>query len=426
MKSIKKAILLCIAVGVAVIFAAGCGMLADNTEYAVVSEGVLSSDGRFYYDLYENGAVTVTGRAETDQHMSIPAKLDGHPVTAIGAQAFQGDTTLKCVTLEGNVKTIQNGAFNGCSYLTRIDLGGTVRSIGDSAFYGCQVLCQVLGTEKLERIEDFSFVQCASLSFIDIPESVTYIGEQAFFGCTSIASLKLPEGKCVVGDSAFAYCESLCRAELGGIGAIPAGMFENCPSLVAIDIGKNITSIGEQAFRSCTALTDVSISKNVTYIGGSAFDDTPWLTSETNEFLVVGDGILLRYNGTDANVTIPDSVKLIADAFCGNTTVRSVTVGGKTEQIGDYAFIGCTQLNKVTVTGKVRRIGSNAFASCSALTALYLTDSIEIIDAYAFSNCVSLVSVDYGGTAGDWKKIQLDKGNEYLSVADVAYSAKAD
>ena len=401
-------------------------MLADNTAYAVVSQGVLSSDGRFYYDLYENGAVTVTGRAEADQHMSIPAKLDGHPVTAIGAQAFQGDTALKCVTFEGNVKTIQNGAFNGCSYLTQIDLGGTVRSIGDSAFYGCQVLCQVLGTEKLERIEDFAFVQCASLSFIDIPESVTYIGEQAFFGCTSIASFKLPESGCFVGDNAFSYCESLCRVELGGIEAISMGMFENCPSLVAISIGKNITSIGEQAFRGCVALTDVSISKSVTYIGGSAFDDTPWISSATNEFLVVGDGILLRYNGTAANVTVPDNVKLVADAFCGNTTVRSITVGGKTEQIGDYAFIGCTQLNKVTVGGKVRRIGSNAFASCSELTAIYLSDRVQVIDAYAFSNCVALVSVNYAGSAGDWKKIQIDKGNEYLSVADIAYSSKAE
>ena len=426
MKSIKKVILLCVAVMLAGVFAAGCGMLSDNIEYAVVSERVLSADGRFYYDLYENGTATVTGRTAADYHMNIPAKLDGHPVTAIGEQAFQGDKALRCVTLEGGVKTVRGGAFNGCTYLTKIDLGGSVRTVGDSAFYGCQVLCEVAGTDKLERIEDFAFVQCASLSFIDIPESVTYIGEQAFFGCTSLAALKLPEGECVVGDSAFSYCESLCRVELGGISAISAGMFENCIALVKIDIGNNVTTVGERAFRGCAELGEVYISKSVKYIGGSAFDETLWLTSSTDEFLTVGDGILLRYNGTDTNVTVPDKVKLVADAFCGNTSIRSVTVGGKVEQIGDYAFIGCTQLNKVTVTGKVSRIGASAFASCTALTAVYLPDSVQTVDSYAFGNCPSLVSVKYGGNAAAWEKIQLAKGNEQLYLADIAYSAKAD
>ncbi|MBR5011076.1 MAG: leucine-rich repeat domain-containing protein [Clostridia bacterium] len=423
MRRIKKAFWLCIAVLVIAAFAAGCSMFSDNTEYAVVSEEILSADGRFYYDLYENGAVTVTGRTAADNHMNIPSNIDGHPVTAVGSQAFQGDKTLKCVTFEGGIKTVNSSAFVGCTYLTKVDLGGDVRLIGDSAFDGCIVLCEVVGIEKLEYIDDFAFAQCASLSFLEIPESVTHIGEQAFFGCTSLTTVKLPDGECTVGEGAFSHCESLCRAELGGITAIPAGMFENCFSLVSINIGKGIDLIGDRAFRGCTQLGEVYINKNVKFIGSSAFDETPWLNFSTDEFLIVGDGILLRYNGTDTNVTIPANVKLIGDAFCGNADIRSVSIGGKVKQIGDYAFVGCIQLSRVTIDGKVERIGISAFGSCLSLTSVYLTDSIKVVDEYAFGNCGALLTVDYGGSRGDWAKIDLTRGNECLQAADISYSA---
>ena len=91
MKGIKRLLWLCAALCLMALAATGCGMLADNTVYATVSEGVLSADGSFYYDLYENGTVAVTGRTAADKHMVIPEKIDGHAVVAIGNGAFRDD-----------------------------------------------------------------------------------------------------------------------------------------------------------------------------------------------------------------------------------------------------------------------------------------------------------------------------------------------
>lgn len=424
MKGIKRLLWLCAALCLMALAATGCGMLADNTVYATVSEGVLSADGSFYYDLYENGTVAVTGRTAADKHMVIPEKIDGHAVVAIGNGAFRDDVALCCVTLPSGVKTVGADAFNGCNYLMKIDLGGAVRTIGDSAFYNCTVLCEVAGTGKLERIGDFAFVQCASLSFIDFPQSLTYIGEQAFFCCSSLATLDMPEEGIELGVAAFSYCESLCRVRLGGLAAIPEGTFEQCTALVNIDIGKTVTSIGERAFRGCVNLTGVNVAKSVTTIGSSAFEETAWLNDQTQEFLIVGDGILMSYTGTAANVTLPSGVKHISDAFCGSETLRSITIGGKVESIGDYAFIGCSQLNKVVISEGVKRIGDSAFASCEALTAVYLPESLESIGNYAFGNCTGLANVYYAGKQSAWEKIACESGNEYLIVATMQYSAK--
>ena len=60
---------------------------------------------------------------------------------------------------------------------------------------------------------------------------------------------------------------------------------------------------------------NVVIPNNVTYIAPFAFDKTKWMEdfqASNQEFLIVGDGILLAYNGGKSHVTIPEGVKRIA------------------------------------------------------------------------------------------------------------------
>lgn len=51
---------------------------------------------------------------------------------------------------------------------------------------------------------------------------------------------------------------------------------------------------------------------------------------------------LLRYDGTEEEVIIPDGVKEIANsAFPLNCPVKHVWITDGVESIGDYAFAGC-------------------------------------------------------------------------------------
>lgn len=65
--------------------------------------------------------------------------------------------------------------------------------------------------------------------------------------------------------------------ELGdGVNSIPQNAFgyagSGIESLISVEIGNDITSIGDSAFRNCGFLTSCTISSGVTYIGESAFN----------------------------------------------------------------------------------------------------------------------------------------------------------
>lgn len=142
------------------------------------------------------------------------------------------------------------------------------------------------------------------------------IGAWAFYRESAMKNFDFPEGVSAIEKFAFA------RSGLTGI-VIPEG----------------VTSIGSGAFYHCDSLTDVIIPDSVTTIEKDAFSHTPWLenwlaggenaedvdtsseseettgvldSSNADDFLIVGDGILLAYRGTEENPELPPEIKTIA------------------------------------------------------------------------------------------------------------------
>ena len=110
---------------------------------------------------------------------------------------------------------------------------------------------------------------------------------------------------------------------------------------------------------------------------------------------VSDDGSLIKYNGTDPHVTIPDSVTKIGDlAFEGCTSLKSVTIPSSVTAIGDLAFEGCASLTSVTIPSSVTEIGESAFSRCKSLTSVTIPNSVAEIGYFAFSHCTSLKSID--------------------------------
>lgn len=137
-----------------------------------------------------------------------------------------------------------------------------------------------------------------------------------------------------------------------------------------IIIPESVEAIEYGAFLSCTSLEKVTISDKVSDIGTKAFTGTPWINnwlkkaddSGDSDFLIVGDGILLAYRGTAADVVIPDEVK----------------------QIGAEVFKEHTEIVSVQIPESVTKICAEAFRDCSSLKKISGGDNLEIIIRGAF------------------------------------------
>ena len=259
--------------------------------------------------------VTITKYTGTESTVILPSTINSWPVTKIGEDAFQDNTTITSVTIPGSVTEIGANAFAGCTNLTSVTYGGdwsnlTIQSgnpavedavnaqLFDFAFTpdNTAVIVRYKGTaadvtipsryqgkpvtmidhaafhdsavtsvtipDSVTSIPDAAFVNCSELTNISIPNSVTYIGLSAFSSCTSLKSITLPSSLRSISEALFFGCSQLTTIQIpDSVSSIQAYAFYNCGKLETIRIPVSVTSIGDYAFDGCPS------SMTVTYSG---------------------------------------------------------------------------------------------------------------------------------------------------------------
>ncbi len=266
----------------------------------------------------------------------------------------------------------------------------------------------------------------ASVTYNGTTYSVTKIESDAFEGCTGLTSVTIPNS----------------------VTKIESYAFNGCTGLTSVTIPNSVTEIGSYAFYDCTGLTSVAIPNSVTEIGGRAFEGVinivyygtatnynNWGAMYRNKYYENGflyedstKTILLKYVGTDTNVTIPNSVTTIGgSAFAGCSGLTSVTIPNSVDTIGYYAFSN-TGLTSITIPENVKYVGGIAFGNyeseipsslttvvwnakdatigtdnygnayspfygCSNISTVTFGDSVRVIPHYLFTNCTGLTSV---------------------------------
>lgn len=110
---------------------------AEETEPAVKDADEAANDFRY---AIKNGACAIQGYKGSDADVSIPAAIEGAPVTAIAKRAFSGNKKIVSVIIPDGVIEIGAEAFKDCTKLLEITVPGSVIELGKNAFKNCKKL----------------------------------------------------------------------------------------------------------------------------------------------------------------------------------------------------------------------------------------------------------------------------------------------
>ncbi len=87
---------------------------------------------------------------------------------------------------------------------------------------------------------------------------------------------------------------------------------------------KGVEKIGSSAFAS-SSLKEITIPDSVVYCGSYAFDKTPWIDQQ-DDWVIVGDGVLIRCKSADKELTVPEEVHYIAPSAFDGLTCTKITI----------------------------------------------------------------------------------------------------
>ncbi len=214
-------------------------------------------------------------------------------------------------------------------------------------------------------------------------------------------------------------------------------------SMTEVVIPDGVKHIGYGAFYHCEKLKKIEIPVTVETIEPEAFAQTKYMSEWKNggdidDFLVVGNGILLAYKGDAARVVIPNTVKKIAGGvFRNHAEITEVILNDGLTEIGEDAFNGCTSLSKLTGGKNVKKICDRAFAVCP-ISELSVGEQVSQIglgafrlaatDAVVFEHQDKLPAVSYEKTAtrleNEAMRTLVFEGVETAVVSDGGISVK--
>lgn len=236
--------------------------------------------------------VTITKYTGTESTVILPSKISSWPVTKIGEDAFQDNTTITSVTIPASVTEIGSNAFAGCTNLT------SVHYAGDWSNLTIQSGNPAVQDAANEQLFDFDFTPDNTAAIVTnykyngaaadvtIPsrykgKPVTTIGHAAFFN-SAVTSVTIPDSVTSISDDAFINCPQLTNISIpNSVTYIGFSAFSSCTRLKSITLPSSLSFISGSLFSGCSQLTTIHIPVSVTSIGNNAFADCPSLMTVT-------------------------------------------------------------------------------------------------------------------------------------------------
>ena len=352
----------------------------------------------------------------------------GPQLEYIGPSAFQNCASINPLVIPNNIKTIGYDAFRGLNLSTLIiedgeesiitEGGGTQNYIIsgttiDSIYWGRNgVLINYSRIKHLTLggIKYWGGNNCDTINVLTIrqaPDTLHFYLSKEFDYFYYTYNYHMPFNNKVI-DSV--YCNRIIDMRDNHNTGRIFYPFEGVKSSFKLEIGKDITSIGEYMFASCK-IPSIFIPKNISRIASTAFNSCSTLSSviiedgeEPLDFCEGGnfkncplDSVYLgrnmnyttlspfRYNREGIkHLTLGDDVTELGEVdFLGHVGLSNLTLPQNLKKIGTQAFYGCNGLKEITIPQSVTEIGDQAFDLCRNLTTINIEDGTETLNFIA-------------------------------------------
>lgn len=419
------------------------GMIASLTMGIFISgagQQKVEAKTKVTYTL-KKGTLTIKGKGAMPAKMKfrrnkkIKKVIIKKGVTSISYEAFALCKNLNSVTIPSTVKTIGIRSFYGTK-ISKIRVPSKTKTIGQGAFGSCKSLKTIVmpGDFKLKLEEDTDDKLWYVTSDQSAVDTITFNTKLKLANVSYLSANNLVVAK---NDPSYQSIEGVIYTKDGkGIVRVPqkrtelkikegctefnmqsvlynstdseGDEFNNCSKLKKIVIPSSVKSINKIKYKTdradaCDMHVDTieivpkdfdanslyalgsSLGKNITI--ESLMKLLPDQITYKDHMYITKDHGLLKYDGKDANVEIPEEITWIApEAFYRNETLKNVKLPSKITTIEENTFYGCSELEAVIIPDQVTMIGKSAFDECTVLKSVTFGKSLKVIKDHAFAS----------------------------------------
>ena len=419
------------------------GMIASLTMGIFISgagQQKVEAKTKVTYTL-KKGTLTIKGKGAMPTKMKfrrnkkIKKVIIKKGVTSVSYEAFALCKNLNSVTIPSTVKTIGIRSFYGTK-ISKITVPSKTKTIGQGAFGSCKSLKTIVmpGDFKLKLEEDTDDKLWYVASDQSAVDTITFNTKLKLANVSYLSANNLVVAK---NDPSYQSIEGVIYTKDGkGIVRVPqkrtelkikegctefnmqsvlynstdseGDEFNNCSKLKKIVIPSSVKSINKVKYKTdradaCDMHVDTieiapkdfdanslyalgsSLGKNITI--ESSMKLLPDQITYKDHMYITKDHGLLKYDGKDANVEIPEEITWIApEAFYRNETLKNVKLPSKITTIEENTFYGCSELEAVVIPDQVTMIGKSAFDECTVLKSVTFGKSLKVIKDHAFAS----------------------------------------
>ena len=419
------------------------GMIASLTVGIFISgagQQKVEAKTKVTYTL-KKGTLTIKGKGAMPAKMKfrrnkkIKKVIIKKGVTSVSYEAFALCKNLNSVTIPSTVKTIGIRSFYGTK-ISKITVPSKTKTIGQGAFGSCKSLKTIVmpGDFKLKLEEDTDDKLWYVTSDQSAVDTITFNTKLKLANVSYLSANNLVVAK---NDPSYQSIEGVIYTKDGkGIVRVPqkrtelkikegctefnmqsvlynstdseGDEFNNCSKLKKIVIPSSVKSINKIKYKTdradaCDMHVDTieiapkDFDANSLYALGSSLGKNITIESlmkllsdqitYKDHMYITKDHGLLKYDGKDANVEIPEEITWIApEAFYRNETLKNVKLPSKITTIEENTFYGCSELEAVIIPDQVTMIGKSAFDECTVLKSVTFGKSLKVIKDHAFAS----------------------------------------